>query len=279
MSSSDYIGYAPLYHFSCDCESFAITPDVYIQRLVGNDDVELNELTTHERSKLSYDVQYWLVVKDAASKHSLQVRVNDWMLALWVVRPTRLELRFLFKNFPDGRKGFSRLCPIDWNREDVEHGPFTSTELHQAQKVFAVFESITPESRLGMALSLTYEAISQHRWHAGIVLYSAAVETLLTNDRKERVTLQLAKAYSALVAPGAADRSKAEKALRAAYVVRSDIVHGRNQLEEKNNERLRALALWAAITRDIWQVVVVEPAALQALQDTDPVRKAFLDKR
>src|SRR3546814_1464072 len=97
-------------------------------------------------------------------------------------------------------------------------------------------------SRLGTALSLAIEATGQHRWHAGIVLHSAAAETVLTSERGKGLTNRVASSYAALVSPGAGDYSSAIASFRAAYDARSAIMHGRRELRsEEHTSGIQAL--------------------------------------
>jgi hypothetical protein len=272
--------YVPLFRFSCEIVAFAIAPGVRLQRSSTLPDLDLKALSDREKNELP-GVGYWLVIDDhAADGHSAAERMNQWAFALWLVRPTHLELRFRFEESVDGSyHGFSRLhSSTRWNQEDVDPGRFTAIELAEAQQTFAVFETIPTDSRLEMALSLSVEATWQHRWHAGIVLHSAAAETLLTSERGRGLTSRLANAYAALISPGASDRNAAITGFAAAYDARSGIVHGRSELDEEG-ARLRALALWSDIIRDIWRVIIAEPAALFALQGNDSIRNDFLDGR
>src|SRR3546814_8382947 len=89
----------------------------------------------------------------------------------------------------------SDVCSSDLS-EDVDPGRFTAIELAKARQAFAVLEAIPTTSRLGTALSLAIEATGQHRWHAGIVLHSAAAETVLTSERGKGLTHRLASSRS-----------------------------------------------------------------------------------
>src|SRR3546814_12802932 len=102
----------------------------------------------------------------------------------------------------------SDVCSSDLS-EDVDPGRFTAIELAKARQAFAVLEAIPTTSRLGTALSLAIEATGQHRWHAGIVLHSAAAETDLTSERGKGLTNRLASSYAAAVSPGAGDHRSA----------------------------------------------------------------------
>src|SRR3546814_19278976 len=74
------------------------------------------------------------------------------------------------------------------------------------------------------------------------------------------------------------DLSSAIASFRAAYDARSAIMHGRSELDDEGT-RLRALALWSDITRNIWGAVIAEPPALPALHGSDSMRKDFLAGR
>src|SRR3546814_3765464 len=103
---------------------------------------------------------------------------------------------------------------------------------------------VTGVQTCALPISLAIEATGQHRWHAGIVLHSAAAETVLTSERGKGLTNRLASSYAALVSPGAGDHSSAIASFRAAYDARSAIMDGRSELDDEGT-RLRALALWS----------------------------------
>src|SRR3546814_16500449 len=117
----------------------------------------------------------------------------------------------------------------DWSSDVCS----SDLELAKARQAFAVLEAIPTTSRLGTALSLAIEAIGQHRWHAGIVLHSAAAETVLTSERGKGLTNRLASSYAALVSPGAGDHSSAIASFRAAYDSRYATIHGRRALYDE----------------------------------------------
>src|SRR3546814_12253684 len=93
----------------------------------------------------------------------------------------------------------------DWSSDVCS----SDLELAKARQAFAVLEAIPTTSRLGTALSLAIEATGQHRWHAGIVLHSAAAETVLTSERGKGLTNRLERSYAELVRTGAGGPSPA----------------------------------------------------------------------
>src|SRR3546814_20564498 len=123
----------------------------------------------------------------------------------------------------------SDVCSSDLS-EDVDPGRFTAIELAKARQAFAVLEAIPTTSRLGTALSLAIEATGQHRWHAGIVLHSAASETVLTSDRGKGLTNRLASSYAAPVSPGAGDHHPALASFRPSYACPPAPMPGRRAL-------------------------------------------------
>src|SRR3546814_12218097 len=137
----------------------------------------------------------------------------------------------------------SDVCSSDLS-EDVDPGRFTAIELAKARQAFAVLEAIPTTSRLGTALSLAIEATGQHRWHAGIVLHSAAAETVLTSERGKGLTNRLASSYAALVSTGAGDNSSAIASFHAASDARSALRHARSALADEGT-RMRAPDQWS----------------------------------
>src|SRR3546814_13209053 len=93
--------YVPLFRFSCETDAFAVAPGVRLQRSSMPPDLDLKALSDHEKHEL-LGVGYWLVIDEhAADGHSAAERMNRWAFALWLVRPTRLELRYRFEESSD----------------------------------------------------------------------------------------------------------------------------------------------------------------------------------
>src|SRR3546814_13035529 len=109
---------------------------------------------------------------------------------------------------------------------------------------------VTGVQTCALPISLAIEATGQHRWHAGIVLHSAAAETVLTSERGKGLTNRLASSYAAPVSPGAGDHSSAIASFRAAYDARSAIMTGRRELDDEGTQ-LRALVLGCELPRNI----------------------------
>src|SRR3546814_7787484 len=93
--------YVPLFRFSCETDAFAVTPGVRLQRSSMPPDLDLKALSDHEQHEMLV-VGYWLVSDEhAADGLSAAERINPWAFSLWLVRPTRLELRSRFDESSD----------------------------------------------------------------------------------------------------------------------------------------------------------------------------------
>ena len=265
--------YVPLFNFWCDLDIFDVAPGVTVQRLEKPPTIENEGMAEMDWLKLQR-VDFWLVLEAPVAWHRFSAQMNDWALALWVTRPTKLRMQYRFQVRGLASASCKRLhSQFEWNRFDVEDGSYSETELEHARKAFVLFQNIEPKSRLGGALSLTAEALWQHRWHAAIVLFSAAVEALLTVGHGGPVTMQRARAYAAVT--GSPSFEQAVEEFREAYKLRSGIVHGNFELDLPD-DRLQAVAQWARLARAIWRVLVDKPWVVVALQGTNDERKQLL---
>jgi hypothetical protein len=240
-------------------------------------EAQLKELGRQERIDIKSRIAHWLAVRGPRRSHSSSSVANNWIFALWLVRPTRASLHHSFGVFDTGTEtSFARmLTRVVHNRFDYQPGPFTKDELRQAIQKFRGLMRIGSNSRLGLALSLSVESTWVHRWSPGILLAASAVESMLTfTTNHGGATARLKTAFPGLMGSKAKERDAALLRIERAYGKRSEIVHGRHS-SPTSAGRLKDLAAWSQILRDLWNQVLARPDLLEALQGDDATRKCF----
>lgn len=269
--------HVPLHDFliAGNPEQISLLPDVLLTRMVEPPALDYRMLGFDERRSLAEDVLYWMSVRepriDGVSAASL---ANTWIFSLWLVRPTRAAIHHRFDEFDDpSTSGSTRLISrAGYNSFDLDHRQFEGAELHDASSYFEILHSIGSSTRLGLALSLSVESTWAYRWSTGIMLASAAVESLLTYSENFGISSRHAKTFAAIVAP-VGSRDAAKHRFEVAYRRRSKLVHGRLP-SATGDERLKDLAAWSRMLRELWREVLSRAALLAALQGNDAAREA-----
>jgi hypothetical protein len=240
-------------------------------------EAQLEELGRKERIDLKSGIAYWLAIRGPRRSHSSSSVANTWIFALWLVRPTKASLHHSFGEFDSGTEtSFARmLTRVVHNEYDYQPGAFTKEELRQAIQKFRRLIRIGSNSRLGLALSLSVESTWVHRWSPGILLAASAVESMLTyTTERGSVTARLKTAFSGFIGGTEEERAEATLRIEQAYGKRSEIVHGRHS-SPTSTGRLKDVAMWSQILRDMWHQVLARPDLFAALQGDDATRKRF----
>lgn len=269
--------HVPLHNFSIagNPEQISLLPGVQLARRVDPPALDYRMLGFDERKALAEEVVYWLSVREPRSDDvSAASLANTWIFSLWLVRPTRTAIHHRFEDFEDPSTSRSTrlISRAGYNSFDLDHRPFEVAELLRASSYLEILNTIGSSTRLGLALSLSVESTWVHRWSPGLMLASAAVESLLTYSEKFGISSRHAKTFAAIVAP-VGSRDAASDRFEDAYRRRSKLVHGRLP-SAADNERLEDFAEWSRMLRELWREVLARPALLAALQADDGAREA-----
>lgn len=270
----------PLYHFliATDPERVALARGVTLHRgAPALPESQLKELGRQELVELKSGIAYSLAVRGPRRSHSSSSIANTWIFALWLVRPTKAALHHSFGEFDTATDtSFARmLTRVVHNKYDYQPGAFTEEELRQAIQNYRRLIRIGSNSRLELALSLSVESTWVHRWSPGILLAASAVESMLTyTTERGSVTARLKTAFSGFMGGTKEERAAALLRIERAYGKRSEIGHGRPSSSTAVG-RLKDLALWSQILRDMWNQVLARPDLFAALNGDDDTRKRF----
>jgi hypothetical protein len=210
--------------------------------------------------------------------------VNSFLLALWLVVPTKAHVKMRFeapvqgnpRNGSSFHRVLSRFSFLE--RRTVEQ--VTSEDLDSARLCLGVMLSLgQKQGRLWQALVLTFAACVTPHWQVAFVCHSAAAEGLLTYSRSPGVTRRLGKACACLLRPGAAERDALYDAFYFLYDTRSDIIHGRlHALQASPDEKIDRLARLEAIMRELWRTILARPDLVEELERDDRTRQKFFAK-
>ena len=231
-----------------------------------------------ERHALTYRVDYWLEIREPRTDNVAAASIaNMWIFSLWLTRPTSTSIHNRFEKFDDSESSHAvrLISRAGYNQFDVDFRAFSADEILQAASYLEILCEVDASSRVGFALSLSVESTWVHRWSPGLMLASAAVESLLTYSEERRISTRHADVYAKVVAR-AGDRDTARNRFQKAYRRRSKLVHGRLP-SATDYERLQDLAEWSRILRELWREILTRPSLLSALQGDDVARQAYFN--
>jgi hypothetical protein len=204
-------------------------------------------------------------------------KVNVFLLALWIVVPTRTQVRVHFK-FEEDPKEAIPTCHHDrfqWQKHGVREQVETQ-HLEQASGYIPGITNIyTARKRLRNALHLTFTGCQSKHWQVAYVCFSAAAEAILTYDTAPGITRRLSKSFACLTQEEKVERDTAYREFRRLYGVRSDIMHGRAAKCRCATQNLKCLAKFSDMLRELWQTVLSSPETIESLERCDDHRKEF----
>jgi hypothetical protein len=274
----DVKAWIPLVDFAWPGADFEVCPDTRILRASQYHGFEhFQDVISREEMDRCRELGHWLSVERSASDTlSVAEKVNAFLIALWIVHPTRTHVPFRFEEARSGTRVFARfLDRFQWIRGQAAW----EVQDHHLRRT-AVFVPLLrhvyeDRRRLRNALVLTLRACQARDWQVGFICFAAAAESILTYSRERGLTARLAKSFARLTSPSEAGRKRAEDQFRRCYQVRSDIVHGRATERKESTINLRDLARFANIVRRLWRVVLGRSGYRLALEGDDRQRERF----
>jgi hypothetical protein len=144
-------------------------------------------------------VSHWLSFEQLPTEIlSPQEKVNTFLLALWLIVPTKTQPRFRFelpRKSGTGKlsKSARLLDRFQWIRPQAKDKIETKHLEQMKHYVDAMIAICTARKRLRNSLVLTLRGCQTIDWQVAIVCFSAAAEGLLTYEKGRGLTRRLAK--------------------------------------------------------------------------------------
>ena len=204
---------------------------------------------------------------------SVRVRMNSFLLALWIARPTRTQLTLRFQEIDDGERGASRILDrFQWiegyvadelSTEDLER---VRTNLQPIMDLYRVSRG------LRNALVMTFRGCVATDWQSSFICLAAAAEALLTHSAGPGLVGRLADAFARLTSHSERERKAQRDHFKRLYGVRSKIMHGRGHDRRTAEANLNDLAAMRDAVRALWSRVLESDEMRAALDADDRTR-------
>jgi hypothetical protein len=203
-------------------------------------------------------IGHWLFVEQALRDSlSTRVRMNTFLTALWLAKPTRTQVAFRLEEIDGGLRSARRVLDrFQWvegyvaDELDAKDLDRTGSTLPQLLEIYL------RARRLRNALVLTFRACVSSDWQSSYVCFAAAVEALLVHPGKHGLVHRLADAYSRLTASSDTERKAQQDHFKYLYSVRSRIMHGRAHDRRTGEANLKDLAAMSDVVRGLWDRVL-----------------------
>lgn len=220
--------------------------------------------------------KHWLALTyTRTGELSASAKINSFLLALWIVKPTQTRVPFRFEASESNFRLVARVLDrFQWVEEQAED-EVKDHDLEGVRRILAPLRAVyVAHRRLRNALALTFRGCVASDWQTAFICLSAAVEALLTNSVRPGLPNRLAASYVKLIGATQADCDR----FKRLYSVRSNIVHGRAYDRAAPGRNLKDLAEFSDILRQLWRVVLESEEVRTALEGTDRQRKNFFNK-
>lgn len=236
-------------------------------------------LSDEERDRCR-EADHWLVISHARSDElSAREKMNSFLLALWIVRPTQTHVPFRFETAESGFRLAARVLDRFRWVEGQTADKIRDGDLDEVTRILTSFRAVyTARRRLKNALALTFRGCVASVWQSAFICFSAAAEAILTYSPRSGLTDRLAKSYAKLVGTSRSGVESAERRFKRLYSIRSDIVHGRAYERSHTSRHLGDLSEYSTVLRQLWGVVLESEKIRTALEGDDRQRQNFFLK-
>jgi hypothetical protein len=219
---------------------------------------------------------HWIEIDQPAHDiTSAAAKINTFLIALWVVRPSLTHAALRFEQGPDGLTIVRILERFQWIKDQL-HPDVKEEHLASVRAMVpALLRIYEQRGRLSNALTLTFRGCISRDWQSSFICFSAALEGLLNYGRSGGITERLATAYARLLARYGQSTGDDRQAFTTLYNVRSEIVHGRAYERELSTRNLVDLAGCSDLLRKVWRIVLEHDDVLERLEQDDTARRDF----
>jgi len=274
--------FAPLYNFNLEYTENPIFSIANFGNIEAIDQSSLDLSDFHEVEKEDLlEVPYCLSFEHSPDEPlESSEKINIFLLALWIVIPTATKVQYKFIesskaiNKPDSRF-------LDrFNHNSTQATATQRVTTYDLEKLQALIDSMKSicinKKRLWNSLILTLHGCNSKEWQIAFICYSAAAEGILTYTSGNGINERLAKSFACLTKKSIVQRNRAFLDFKQSYSTRSKIMHGTiNNLNGTSDDRLRNLANFSDILRDLWETILVSESIISELEKNDKQRKKF----
>jgi hypothetical protein len=271
--------WAPLIEFPWIGGEKRMTVDTWIRvrgAYTGHEASDFRSYLSQEERKLCQEAEHWLQIDlPIHSELSSPVAINSFLVALWVVAPTRTQVPCRFEETKGERVVARRLDRFQWIEGQVLDEIHNEHLQETARLLRPVRDLYTNGRRLKNALVLTYQGCVSKQWQVAFTCFAAAAEAILSRSTDHGVSRRLAEDYALLAARDDAGRKEARERFLRLYGVRSVIVHGRAHSRHEGDINLKDLTEFSNLLRGLWRIALEKPDARAAFESGDEQRRLF----
>lgn len=275
--------WAPLFGFPWRGERFDVANDLFVvpaNVYKGYEEVDVvRQFLSPDEVEECRSVGHWLEAHQGLRDEiSVRVRMNSFLLALWIVRPTRTQLTLRFQEIDEGERTASRILDrFQWVEGYVVDELSTGDLERVRSNVQPILDLYTASRRLRNALVLTLRGCIATDWQSSFICLTAAAEALLTHSAGPGLVGRLADAFARLTSDSEEERRAQRDHFRRLYAVRSDIMHGRGHDRRTAEANLNDLAALRDAVRALWSRVLESNEIRNALDADDKTRLKLLN--
>lgn len=279
-----YAVWAPLIDFPWTGVEWQVADDTWIRpRSAYRDYEEFTEfkyaLSEEERDRCRAADHRLALVHVGHDELLKQTKINSFLLALWIVRPTRTYVPFRFEVEESGIRSVARLLDRFQSVKGQVEDEVKDQHLRKVTNILPSLRDVyAARRRLRNALALTFRGCVASEWQSAFICFSAAAEAILTYSPRPGLTDRLAKSYAKLVSTSRSGAESPEEQFERLYSVRSDVVHGRAYDRSHASRNLSDLAEFSDVLRQLWRVVLESQRIRTALEGDDRQRQNFFLK-
>ena len=276
----------PLSNFTWSGKTFQIDDLYTIEKMDTIPDLAWCEdlLSKNDKDDIGR-ASHWLSFEQSSNdKLSPSEKVNIFLLALWIVLPTRVHVRFRFELPRESGNG--QYCSavryydqFQWIKTQAKD-QIKTKNLQKLQGVIDSLQKIyTNPKRLWNSLVLTLKGCTTIDWQVAFICFSAAAEGILTYKEGTGITRRLATSFACLTKRTKNQRDTAYQKFCALYGIRSDIMHGRIvHSRMTDGKKLKELSRFSNLLRGLWKTILLSPSIMAEIEKCDAKREVWFNK-
>jgi hypothetical protein len=282
QKESKYIVYVPLFNFNWDDDLFLLNGFGKIDRIINFKEY-INDEFNYYLSEFEFDniknATHWLIFEqEETDKISRLEKINIFLLALWIAKPTRTHVQLIFVSKPTVKTFIRVLDRFSWNKFSVVHNIDNECLVEVNKNISNIIAIYLNRKRLFNSLILNLNGCVSNYWQVAFVSFSAALEGILTYRTTPGITKRLAKSFACLTEIDRHKRDLAYKRFYELYNIRSDIIHGRAINFYDPDTNLRYLSNYEDLLRNIWKTIFNSKELIEELENNDSLKENYFRK-